>query len=171
VIIVILLITAVTALAMAAFWPRHRQWLRPLLAVPWVGALVAPAINPLYSSVVVIPMALAVLLPLLAFFIDRWKSLRASLGFWIALAVGSALLGYVVWAGAAGELGLNHDSQYCLEGTRSLSDCPLDPLLVVNVYLSLAGWIVIWGGSIPSIILFAWLGYRRRPPVIVQSGS
>jgi hypothetical protein len=156
-----LLSAGVTLLAMATFWPRHRRWLIALLVVSWACALAAPAVNPLYSSIVAVPLALAVLLPLLALVVDHWRSLRINAGFWVGLAAGGGLLGYIVWAGATGELGLNHDGQYCLAGTASLPDCPLDPMLVVNAYLSLAGIIVFWAGSVPSIILFALLARRR----------
>jgi len=160
VIIFSLLCAGVPLLAIAAFWPRRRVWLVPLLAFPWIRAGLSNVVESLYTSAIVMPAALAVLLPLLAVVVDRWQSLRARAGFWIGLAVIAALVGWYVWGASAGELGLNHDDQYCTESTRFSGDCKLDPILVANVYLTAFGLIGI-AGSIPALVLFAILAYRR----------
>jgi hypothetical protein len=104
---------------------------------------------------------LGILLPLLAHVIDRWRLLRSHKSFWIALAVGVGLIGVITWSGAAGELGLNQDGQYCRNIGSSEGDCRLDPLKVVNVYLTMLGFVVLAVGTVPSLILFGWVGYRR----------
>jgi hypothetical protein len=155
-----LLCLVVALLAIVVLWPRHRFWLLPLLILPWLG-LVMITPGPYRSGLGILPVMLAILLPLMAVVIDRWKSLRRRAGFWIGVTIGVALIGFAVWSGAAGELGLNHDGEYCSEPGSSLADCPLDPLKVINVYLTMLGYVVIAVGPVPSLLLFGWIGYRR----------
>jgi hypothetical protein len=142
----------------------------PLSILPWGGSKFV-TVTWHSSSLDAMPSALAILLPLLALIIDRWKSLRAHPGFWISMAIIIGSIGYIVWAGATGELWLNHDGQYCRDADSSQANCRLDPLKVINVYLTMLGYTVWAIGPIPTLILFGWLGYRRWAPVIVQSGS
>lgn len=151
----------VAPLAIVVLWPRHRLWLPPLLILPWVASLTMIPVSPHTTGFYMLPPMLGILLPLLALVIDRWESLRNHKGFWIALAVGVGLIGAITWSGAAGELGLNQDGQYCRDIGSSEGDCRLDPLKVVNVYLTMLGFVVLAIGPIPSLILFSWIGYRR----------
>lgn len=160
-IVALVLCAAVPLAATGALWPKNWFWLLPLSGLPWLAAGLKGQLGPDSSSAFVMPPTMAVLLPLLAVIVDRWESLRANRVFWAGVAIGSAFLGFHVWGVAAGELWLNHDGQYCREPNLSPQDCPLDPLLAGNVYLTTFGFAVILIGPIPSLILLGCLGYRR----------
>jgi hypothetical protein len=150
----------VALLAIAVLWPRHRLWLLPLSILPWVGSkFITTTWHS--SSLVLVPSGLAIMLPLLAVVIDRWKSLRIRPLFWIGSAIIAGVIGFIAVGGAAGGLNLNHDGEYCLDTVSSQGDCPLDPLKVANIYLAMFGYTISVIGLIPSVILFSWIGYRR----------
>jgi hypothetical protein len=150
----------VALLAIAALWPRHRFWLLTLSILPWVGSKFMTTTWH-SSSLVLMPSALAIMLPLLAVVIDRWKSLRIRPLFWIGMVIVAGVIGFIVANGAVGGLNLNHGGEYCSDPDSSRVDCPLDPLKVINIYLAMFGYAVTVIGVIPSLILSGWIGYRR----------
>jgi hypothetical protein len=160
-VVMFVLCSAVPVAASIAARPRHAFWLLPLSAVPWLAVDFTKGLGPHFSSFGVMPPALTVLLPFLAIIIDRWKALRVNRAFWVYSALGFCVLGFLAWGVASGELWLNHDGEYCRESGFSSQDCPLDPLLAGNVYLTAFGFIVLFIGPVPALLYFGCLGYRR----------